>query len=267
VSNIDDAMRERWEAYRAKLRMTDNHLDSPDFADGGLSLHVQDPTVRILVLPADPDWPNLSFTDDVAALISPQILTPSGSELASFTRDVATSTALLKVVATAEVGEKPWASYAGIHHNGAVEMEMGGEGAYSRIDPERDHRATWFYLAPIIRWTWTALDVRRRLVDIGTRVSNGPVEVTVALRDLAGAALASLGEGWQEPYDTMGRRIPQATEPNALLRYELDDVTDVNAIKAAALEIGDRIDNCFGIHQHRHLNTIGDQVGQFTPGR
>jgi hypothetical protein len=58
----------------------------------------------------------------------------------------------------------------------------------------------------------------------------------------------------------------RAIESDALLRLELEGLADSAAVKSAALEIGDRVDNCFTIIQHRHLDAEGDMAGEFRPG-
>jgi hypothetical protein len=159
----------------------------------------------------------------------------------------------------------PWTSYLGIHHNGAVEIEMGPAGGWTRQDRD-GNPVRLFMLGSIVRWTWTGLDLHRQIAALA-ELRKGPVEVTVALRDLVGASLADLGEGWQEPHNAWADRVPTAVEGHALLRIEVDDISDTDELKAAALEIGSRVDNCFGSHQDRHLDHRGDRAGEFVPDR
>jgi hypothetical protein len=265
MTSIDDAMRKRWSDYRQTWRMTEADLESDDFAAGGLVRLVREPTVRVLLLPSDPAWPNLPFSANVRAVLPTQPVTPWGRQLGMFNRQVLTSDALARVaVSGREDDGPPWVSYVAIHRNGAIEMEMGDNGGWVReVDGVQQRR---LYLCPIVHWTWTALELRRQLVE-AAELTSGALEVTIALRRIEGAPAMDLGEGWRDPVDALDVRVPVAVEPNALVRYETEDTADSDATKATAMEIGNRIDNVFGSADARHLDRVGANAGELHMGR
>jgi hypothetical protein len=262
---IDVQSRQRWRDYRGTLRMTEYATDDQDFASGGLASLVTASSVRVLVLPADPESTSLAFTDEVWALLPSRPPAPWGGQLSFFPTQVATSDAALIVERSGRDSAQPWSSYLGVHRNGAVETELGLHGGWTRMSQD-NQPVRHFFLKTIVSWPWTGIDLHRRLLEV-ERSAPGPVEVSVALRDLAGSSLAELGAGWPEPHNTWADEIPIAVERHALVRYEVAEVMDPAVVKAAALEIGDRIDNCFGSHLHRHLDRVGEHVGEFVPAR
>ena len=256
---------DRWADYRGLLGMTVADRGTASFANRGLGAHVREPSVRMLILPSNPDWAGLSFDAWIDNLLPPQIATPWGGHLDVLGREIVTSEAALRVEPSRREDGAPWECYLGILRSGGVEMEMGSSGAWTGKPRDGHEPRRFFRLASIIEWMWTGLDLHRRLIEADL-VRAGAVEATIGLQHLEGAVLSELGEGWHEPFDSF-RSVPVATEADALLRIEVDDPASADGVKVAALELGDRVDNCFGVRQHRHLAGRGERAGEFVPGR
>lgn len=57
-----DVQRARWRRAREKLRLTDPEAD--DFATDGLARRLDNPRIRLLILPADPEALVVEFDDE-----------------------------------------------------------------------------------------------------------------------------------------------------------------------------------------------------------
>ena len=88
----------------------------------------------------------------------------------------------------------------------------------------------------------------------------GPWEVSLAMRNTAGATLGDFAEGWAEFGDFRHSGIA-CREAHILHRWTIDTIDP----PSLALEAGARIENSFGTTHRRHLAARGEYEGQFDP--
>ena len=89
---------------------------------------------------------------------------------------------------------------------------------------------------------------------------DGPWEISLALRDTAGAALGDFAEGWA-PFGDFRNDGTGCGEPHVLHRWTVDEIEP----QALAFGAGDRIENSFGTTHQRYLAHRGSYEGQFDP--
>lgn len=249
-SHNSDAQRERWRQVRCPLHLLEP--EAGDFATGGLARLVTAQTVRLLILPADPDAFLIEFDDafwswwlqDWPDPITGQP-TPWGSE------GRPTATAAIRGWRAAR---ERWDNYLALHRHGGLEVELGNRGAYERNDTRI------FRLIPIVGWIWAAFELYRGVIahfDVG-----GPWEISLALSKTARSYLGQLGEGWAEP-GSVYHDLPPHEEPGLLLRRELNDWPDTMGVQALAFSLGAWLEDSWSMRARRFLAHRGTLAGQF----
>jgi hypothetical protein len=243
--------RRRWFRARAPLRLVDPGAD--DFSTGGLAERVSEPTVRLLLLPADPDAWLFDIDSEFWAWWKQDRDDPTTGQPTNWGNDsLPTEYAALRV-AIAEEGRL--ARYLALHRSGALEFELGERGAYSF--PTTGLRV--FRLITIVGRVraalhlWTAVRSRLRL--------EGPAELSVGLRETLGAALGNLAEGYPDPLPEMAGRLCRAK--HLLLRRDLWDWPDEARQLTLALSIGGWLEDAWGGQERRFLAPYGPLQGQF----
>lgn len=121
-----EMMRARWRRARQPLLLLDPHVDG--FATGQLASRVGEPSVRLLVLPPDPEDVRVSFDEDFWAWWREERRDPSsGCTMNWWPFDEPTSSAAVSFVTRRE---GVWDSYLALHRNGGLETELGRECTY-----------------------------------------------------------------------------------------------------------------------------------------
>jgi hypothetical protein len=236
-----DRQRRRWRRARTPLRLVDPDADG--FSTGGLAARVHEPTVRLLLLPADPDAWLVDFDSEFWAWWRQDRDDPTTGQPASWGYDnLPTEFAALR---TAIVENGRFAKYLALHRNGALEFELGENGAY--VYPRVNLRV--FRLITIVG---RVQGVLRLWTEIRSRLQlDGPCELSLALRDTQAAALGNVAEGWQEPGPDMpGRRCPAK---HLLCRRELWDWPDEARQLDLVFSIGGWIEDSWGYQERRFL--------------
>lgn len=261
MTTIDGAelQRARWRRTLKELALDTTARD--DFMLGGLTNRLANPTVRLLILPSDPDAVAIDIDDSLWAwLKNSEVFEASRRRIRLGTRQVPTAHAAALVESYGE--REPWNSYVAVHRSGAIEYGLGDRGGW-----ERDHddaRVRMFMLISIVAracaWFGFVSAVRERTV------LPGPIQLTVALRNTQEALLGNVGEGWAEPM-TMWNEIGGCQDKHLLWHFELDEWPDQEGRQDLAFEVGSRIEEAWGVSQRRYLAREGDLVGRLDTRR
>jgi hypothetical protein len=243
-----DVQRARWWRYR-----TGQHLmleAGEHFALGGLARYADDPDLRLVFLPSDPDGDPVPLGSETLDWLKEPRPTPYGGQPPRWgQRTRATSSAL--VIYEQYRDDAGWGQYLALHRHGGVELTHGNL-AY----PVRGTRV--FALRHIVGLTWIAAALQSEVAERWH--VNPPFELTIALRHANAAVLGSFAEGWREPQAAFGDSAT-CIEDHILLRWELDELD----AEVLALAVGDRLEQAFGSTLRRHLANRGDYVGRFDP--
>ena len=120
-----ELVRARWRRVRASLALLDPSADG--FASAGLVRRVETPSVRLLILPSDPEasltefdaafWEYWSILKDPSA----------ASRYVTWHEAMPTAGAAVRY----DRGSEGWSRYLALHRSGALELEMGERGVFT----------------------------------------------------------------------------------------------------------------------------------------
>jgi hypothetical protein len=254
----DEALKELYRSRWRRARETLGILDPGQggFATGGLGGHVPHLTVRLLILPADPEVSCIEFDEPLwewwkGAHHSP--FEGSRPDWGNFL--LPTSSAAVRCVS---VTEEKWDSYLALPRYGGLDMGMGPEGAAER------EGGRVFWLVRIVGRLWAALHLYREVVARFDIV--GPWECSVALLKTHGGNLGNFGSGWAEYPDP--RANPRVcSEPNLLYRSELIEWPGPDETRTLAFTFGAWIEDSWGMQCRRFLAHSGPLAGKFDGAR
>jgi hypothetical protein len=250
-----DRQRRLWLQARAPLRLVDP--DADDFSTGGLASRVNEPTVRLLLLPADPDAWLIDFDAAFWAWWTQDGEDPITGEPTQWGyQSLPTDSAGLQAVI---VDQGRLTRYLAVHRKGALEFELGDHGAHTYQTAGMKTALRVFRLMTIVGRVSAAL---RLWTDIRTRLGlNGPAELSLALRDTHAAALGNVAQGWQDPGpEGIGRQCPAK---HLFLRRDVWDWPDEVRQLDLAFSIGGWIEDAWGYPERRFLARSGPSAGQF----
>src|SRR5262249_9439373 len=163
-----------------------------DFAASGLATLAVSPTVRIVVLPADPGSQCVPALDP--AEVVPQLATLQGGQQLSELEQVrGTSSGYVRYPYSGDNGL--WRSFAAVHWHGGVDVFLGNQGGHEWEDPAGTRRRV-VYLLQSIAWARAAFDLQRRIIEQFPVA--GPFRAILGVAHTAGASLASFGAGWAQ---------------------------------------------------------------------
>lgn len=251
-----ELQRARWR--RALEREILDTSDRENFALGGLAPRLRTPSVRLLLLPGDPEGAAVDIDDELWAWVkNVQVVNIGGRNVHLGLQEIPTAHAA--VLADSYGSRELWSSYVAIHRSGAFEYGMGERGAWERTG--RDGKpARVFNLVSIVARTWGLLKFATAFRD---RVAvAGPYQLTVAMHRTGGALLGNVADGWAEPM-TWENELPPCAEPHVLWHLELDTWPSDDEARDLAFRVGDRIEDAWGVRHRRYLARAGERVGQF----
>lgn len=124
--------RARWRRVRSALLLSDPM--SEDFATSGLARHVEDPRVRFLVLPADPDRSVLAFNSEFWEWWKTERDNPFPAQRTRWGYDHHPTGEA--AVVHDHVGNDRWAwdTYLALHRSGSLEFCLGRSATYEWRD-------------------------------------------------------------------------------------------------------------------------------------
>jgi hypothetical protein len=203
-----DRQRERWERARRALHLQDTEDDA--FAIGGVGTRVRELSVRLVILPADPNAHRVEFDEDFVGWWMSEFEDPvTGTPMrwGSSYRPSASAAARYE-----PAGDSEFYRYAAVQHDGGLDVGLGRECGW------RNDKSAAFWLLRIVGRVWSACHLYGRVQD---RLEvDGPWELTLALRGTRQGVLAGFAEGWAEP----GHGFAPTSiceERNLLLRREV----------------------------------------------
>lgn len=227
-----------------------------DFALGGLATRLRESSVRVMLLPSDPDADVVQIDDSFLAWLETQKTVAVDGQIIRVgdqMHPTAHAAALVRGFGSTE----PWNSYLAVHRSGAIELGLGSRGGWERQNPEGE-TVRVFNLISIVTYTWAMLIFSAVLNDrVGLA---GPSQLTIALRNTKDALLGDVGEGWAEP-DSYQNTIGGCREDHLLWHVSIDQPLDADAQKRLAFAIGDRIEDAWGMTERRYLARVGDREG------
>lgn len=250
-----------WRRTLASFGLDD--IERADFATVGLAGRLTDPTIQLLVLPGHPGDEQVELDSGLWDLFEehrkPHVA-GRRIELGSWDHPTAHAAAYM----TGENGRAaPWTGYVAIHRNGAVEAGLGNHGG-ANYRTERDGEVRAFRLVPTVVRVAALLQLHAAVVEHAS--VDGPFQLTVALRNTGGALLGGLGQGWAEPL-TPENSASGCHDPNLLWHVVLDEpVRDEDALRVGT-QIGDRLEDAWGVRQRRYLDHSGDRAGNVNSDR
>lgn len=252
MDEFDDVVRARWEREQRLLGLARETPDD-EFAAGGLATLAVPPTVRIVVLPGDPEKQVVPAADPLTVIPQP-IRLPNGWQVPEHGTVRGTSRGYVAYVNSGVGG--PWPSFITVQWHGGVDVFLGADGGC-----DGDHRRLIF-MQTTVGWAWGAFELQRQMVERHSVA--GPFRVILGVARTAGAFLARVGAGWLEPgspYDVP----PTAVEPNVLLLEDILDWPDAEGVEALAFRFAARLDLAFGGNGERHLDRDGPRAGRYNP--
>jgi len=243
-----EAQRERWRRHRGHEHLA--HGFSDDFALGGLGRHVDELCVRVVLLPTDPGQAIVPLDSETLDWLKADRAAPYGGSGPRWgSRARATSDAIVRF--DQYQVDRGWNRFLALHRHGGLEFALGNMATLNdglRVFPLRQ----------IVGHAWALLALHQEAATRWPILS--PLELSIGLRNTAGATLGMLAEGWSEPGVGLWDP-PTCIEEQVLLRWELDDVDP----QRVAIDVGDRIENAFGSVHRRHLAHRGEYEGRFDP--
>ena len=245
-----EIQRARWRRVRADLRLDDPR--SEEFSTGGLAEFLAEPSVRLLILPSDPEGTSLEFNADFWTWWLANRTDPADGRYDRWPNDRPSAGAAVRYTGT----QREMTGYLALHRSGGLELELGQGGAISARDERR-----YFRLSYSVGQIWSAFALYREATDrFGLP---GPWEISCALRKTAGAFLSNFAEGWAEPGQGFFSENHVAAEPNLMWRRELQEWPEGEGVRDLAFSFGGWMEDAWGYRQRRFLAQRGSLSNQF----
>jgi hypothetical protein len=250
-----DRQRARWDRALAIEGLDDVHRQ--DFSDRGLHTKLVRPSARLLLLPPDPRAAPVRFDESFWAWFEDLGSADLGGGRAVRIGRNYRPTPNAAVITYEPGGYEKWSSYFAVHRSGAVECGLGDRAVWERKDDDGNVIRT-FGLTPIVGHAWALLVNAARVAE--RYDLDGPFQLTVALVGTDGAQLGQFGEGWIEPY-SYEHRLGPCVEKHLLWHLELENLPAEDAVRDAAYEVGDRVEDGWQVRDRRYLSRVGPNVG------
>jgi hypothetical protein len=243
-----------WRQYRSSLKLVDT--DSEDFGSAGLGAQVECSSVRLIILPSDPDATPISFDKSFWDFWSQNRQDPVlGRPMSWLVDNMPTSQAAVSYAYSRSKAD--WDSYMAIRRNGALEMELGKKGAFTKNENR------YFMLISSIGKVWYAFNLYTEVIT--EYKLTGPFEVSLALIGTSNAMLGHVGSGWMDPI--LGGPRNSVVERNCIFSVELHDWPTADGIESLAFNFGNWIEDTWGIKERRYIALEGQFEGNFDKGK
>jgi len=244
-----DTLRERWRRVRRQLNLTD--VESPSYGTGGLGRRLGEPSVRLIILPADPDHHVIDFTHEAYEWWELDKQDPALRRSTSWGPMTVTAEALVRYEKN---GKDQWSRYFGLYRHGGVDMGLGTDGAWGVGDKRL------FGLVPIVGKIWAVLAAYSEVIQ-KYKIA-GPWEITLALLRTEGTQLSGVARGWRDPLRD-GFDMKPCQEKAVFHSRSICAWPEDNELQELAFQIGTVIDNAWGFHQRRFLVNVNGEPSIF----
>ncbi len=247
---IDHVQRRVWDRERSRLGLAD---DDVDVTRHPVLARLGEPTVGVMLLPADPLAAVLDFDDGSLALI-PERLTGRISNGVSFLNTVEmTGQYLLRVARNQH--DEPARAVVGFARHGGVVAGVGTMGSYQPPGEKYGiYRLSAF--AGAIRAALRTQEALLANPRVSSRLPAGPFELVVVAPAANRTLLGGYAEGWEPVEQSFDP--PLCTTSHPVVRLEIDafptDNTDLTELLTRAMS---RVVNLFGTSQPLYLDRTG----------
>jgi hypothetical protein len=244
--------RSGWRRERERLGLLDTRQE--DFATGGLGQYVPNLTVRLVILPADPERRLIEFDKEFWEWWKTGQGSPFGEPLEDWSRGIPTTNAAVGRQSLSSDRWK-WDSYYALYRHGGGDMGLGRDGGRLVNDGK-----PLFFLLRIVGRVWTALHMYETAV-VRYKI-NGPWECSVAILRTLEGRLGDFATGWLDTTDP-DENPYRCPEPNLCGRWELEDWPSPEQTQDFAFKIGGWIENSWGMQSRRFIARSGPLEGRF----
>ena len=245
-----EVQRSRWQRMRTSLGLNDPKSET--FSTGGLAASIAEPSVRLLILPSDPEGRFIEFNEDFWTWWLTNHIDPANGRPDRWPQEFPTANAAVRHTGTA----REMTGYLALHRGGGLELELGQGGAITAPEGRR-----YFRLSYMVGQIWSVFALYLEVIDRFSLL--GPWEISCALRNTSGAVLSNFAEGWAEPGQGFFSENHLVAEPNLLGRRELHEWPGVDGVRDLAFSFGGWIEDAWEYRQRRFLAQRGSLMGQF----
>lgn len=180
-------IRSDWRRHRRALNI-DDPPSGDDFALGGIAAQALPLDARIVILPTEPlDADRVELNSATTKWLGENTRTESSAPAFRWGHSTTPSSSAL-VHGSWSNDERQWDRYLAIHRHGGLEAGL-ARAAWGAGDNQR-----LFSLRRIVAAMWAIADLQVEAADKWS--IEGPWEISLALRDTAGAGLSDYAEGW-----------------------------------------------------------------------
>jgi hypothetical protein len=233
-----------------------DRVDRDDFALGGLARRLAKTSAQILLQQADPEAEATEINDDLWTWLENHAKVDVGGHVVRF-GDRRQATAHAAAIVAGHGAREPWNHYVALHRSGNIELGLGDLGGWERR-PRDGEPVRVFNLVSIVTYAWALLKVATALNEYLSLV--GPRQLTLGLRRTQDAWLGNVGQGWAEP-GSFENDIGGPSDEHLLWHLELNDWPDDESQKRVACNLGDRLEDAWGVTQRRYLARSGGLEG------
>ena len=252
-----ELVRARWRRALEPLGLQRTGVEG--FAATGLADRLETPSVRLMLLPSDPEEEVLEFDDAFTTWFESKRTIDLGDFVVSLPGTLRRTGHALALVNL--FGDEVWGKYLAVYRSGALEYGLGEDGGWRTQGQTAGSRRV-VALSAVVARTWAFLYVAGALAE--RLAMSGPFLLTVAVPNTAGALLGALGEGWAQP-GTFRNSTGGCPDAELLWHMELTALPGPDESQALAYAIGDRLESAWGSAQRRYLARAGQFSGRIDP--
>jgi hypothetical protein len=223
------------------------------FGKVGFGERLGTPTVRLLILPRDPEVVRADFDEPFWEWWRQAGPDPASGANISWGGHQVTS---IDEAAVLEVYNGDWEQYLAVHRSGGLDLGLGGAVRFNRNNKGEPQG---LQLVKVVGRLWAALATYQGVME--RYEVDGPWQVALALVGVGRSELGLLAGGWDH------RRIGQPTiqlPDNQLFCCDINDWPgDPDGVQKLAFRLGGIIADAWGLAAHPFLIPNGPNAGEF----
>jgi hypothetical protein len=255
LAEVDDQLteilRSRWARARSRLGLAD--VADASFGRIGFGQRLGTPSVRLIILPRDPDSFQADFNEEFWEWWRQARPDPASGGTILWGARQFTS---IEEAAVAEVYDDEWEQYLAVHRSAGLDLGLGGGMRFNRNDRGEPQG---IQLIKVVGRIWAALAAYHEVLQ--RYAVDGPWQVALALVGVGNSQLGLFANGWDS------RRIgPPALElrDNQLFCLDVNDWPDgPDGVRQLALRLGAIVADAWDLGAHPFLALNGPNPGEF----